>query len=135
MNQQIDSAIQSRVVEIGLEAYVSKLKTDTEKSLQLRQETPEQVERKLRIIVSTLMFVERVLARPDIESYSDDLKEMRERLAGAVGRKSVVAPAAGGRRKMSRTYCKKTPCKKMGFSQRASCRPYKNCFTRRARRG
>ncbi len=31
-------------------------------------------------------------------------------------------------RKMSKTYCKKTPCKKMGFSQKASCRPYKNCY-------
>jgi hypothetical protein len=32
------------------------------------------------------------------------------------------------RRKMSRKYCKKTPCKKMGFTQRASCRPWKNCY-------
>ncbi len=32
-------------------------------------------------------------------------------------------------RKMSKTYCKKTPCKKMGFSQKASCRPYKNCYS------
>lgn len=31
-------------------------------------------------------------------------------------------------RKMSKSYCKKTPCKKMGFSQKASCRPYKNCY-------
>ena len=31
-------------------------------------------------------------------------------------------------RKWSREYCKKTPCKKMGFSQKASCRPYKNCY-------
>ena len=31
-------------------------------------------------------------------------------------------------RKMSISYCKKTPCKKMGFSQKASCRPYKNCY-------
>ena len=30
-------------------------------------------------------------------------------------------------RKMTRTYCKKTPCRKMGFTQRASCRPWKNC--------
>ena len=43
----------------------------------------------------------------------------------------------GGRRKtrrfkkkrlMSKAYCKKTPCKKMGFTQRASCRPWKNCY-------
>ena len=48
----------------------------------------------------------------------------------------AAAPAAGGkRRKMSRKYCKKTTCKKMGFSQKASCRPYKNCFTRRSTQG
>lgn len=39
--------------------------------------------------------------------------------------------ATTGGRKMSRKYCRKTTCKKMGFSQKASCRPYKNCFTRR----
>jgi hypothetical protein len=38
-------------------------------------------------------------------------------------------------RKMSRAYCRTTPCRKMGFTQRASCRPYKNCFTRRGRSG
>jgi hypothetical protein len=31
-------------------------------------------------------------------------------------------------RKWSKSYCKKTPCDKMGFSQKASCRPYKNCY-------
>ena len=47
--------------------------------------------------------------------------------------------AEGGRRKtrrfkkkrlMSRKYCKKTPCRRMGFTQKASCRPYKNCFNK-----
>jgi hypothetical protein len=38
------------------------------------------------------------------------------------------------RRKMSRKYCKKTPCRKMGFSQKASCRPYKNCYLLRQTR-
>ena len=33
------------------------------------------------------------------------------------------------KRKMSKSYCKKTPCDKMGFSQKASCRPYKNCYS------
>lgn len=45
-------------------------------------------------------------------------------------------PKAGGRktrrwkmpRRMSRAYCRKTPCRRMGFTQRASCRPYKNCY-------
>jgi hypothetical protein len=50
-----------------------------------------------------------------------------EKLSSGTG----TAAAAGGRRKMSRKYCKKTTCKKMGFSQRSSCRPYKNCFTRK----
>jgi hypothetical protein len=49
----------------------------------------------------------------------------------------VFAPKGGGRRTrrtfrrprlMSRKYCKKTPCRRMGFTQRASCRPYKNCY-------
>lgn len=31
-------------------------------------------------------------------------------------------------RKYSKSYCEKTPCGKMGFSQKASCRPYKNCY-------
>lgn len=31
-------------------------------------------------------------------------------------------------RKYSKSYCRKTSCKKMGFTQRSSCRPYKNCF-------
>lgn len=31
-------------------------------------------------------------------------------------------------RRFSKTYCKKTKCSKMGFTQRASCRPYKNCY-------
>jgi hypothetical protein len=31
-------------------------------------------------------------------------------------------------RRMSKEYCMKTPCKHMGFSQKASCRYYKNCY-------
>lgn len=58
--------------------------------------------------------------------------EKSRELGATKGQKIFVAPAAGGkRRKMSRKYCKKTPCRKMGFTQRSSCRPYKNCFTRR----
>lgn len=45
-------------------------------------------------------------------------------------RKSSLKKLSGGfkfPRKWSKGYCKKTSCKKMGFSQRSSCRPYKNC--------
>jgi hypothetical protein len=31
-------------------------------------------------------------------------------------------------RKYSKSYCEKTSCKDMGFTQKASCRPYKNCY-------
>jgi len=48
---------------------------------------------------------------------------------------TMNAAVAGGRRKtfkkkrlMSKKYCKKTPCRRMGFTQKASCRPYKNCY-------
>jgi hypothetical protein len=30
--------------------------------------------------------------------------------------------------KMSKSYCEKTSCKDMGFSQKASCKPYKDCY-------
>lgn len=33
-------------------------------------------------------------------------------------------------RRFSRAYCKKRPCKRMGFTEKASCRPYKNCYLR-----
>jgi SAM-dependent methyltransferase len=47
---------------------------------------------------------------------------------------TIAAMRTGGRktyrmpRKYSKSYCRKTTCKKMGFTQRSSCRPYKNCF-------
>jgi hypothetical protein len=31
-------------------------------------------------------------------------------------------------RRFTRKQCKKFTCKKMGFTQKASCRPYKNCY-------
>jgi len=51
-----------------------------------------------------------------------------------VEQETLAAIRTGGRktyrmpRKYSRSYCRKTTCKKMGFTQRSSCRPYKNCF-------
>ena len=31
-------------------------------------------------------------------------------------------------RRFSRAHCMKKTCKQMGFTERSSCRPYKNCF-------
>jgi hypothetical protein len=57
-----------------------------------------------------------------------ELKKRFEKLSSEI----VTENPSGGRRKtrrlMSRKYCKKTACKKMGFTQKASCRPYKNCY-------
>ena len=62
-----------------------------------------------------------------------DLKKRFEKLASEI----VTENPSGGRRKtrrfkkkrlMSKAYCKKTPCRRMGFTQKASCRPYKNCY-------
>jgi hypothetical protein len=33
-------------------------------------------------------------------------------------------------RRFTRKYCMKKVCKRMGFTERASCRAYKNCYTR-----
>jgi len=49
-------------------------------------------------------------------------KEVGKYLGGKTQRKWKMP------RKYTRKYCKKTPCRKMGFTQRSSCRPYKNCF-------
>jgi hypothetical protein len=48
-------------------------------------------------------------------------------------------PKKGGsrrkpRRLMSKKYCKRTPCRNMGFTQKASCRPTKNCYRKTRRR-
>ena len=31
-------------------------------------------------------------------------------------------------RRFSRAHCMRKTCKQMGFTERSSCRPYKNCF-------
>ena len=54
-------------------------------------------------------------------------------LPGAVDYEAAKArfETKGGRR-FTRKQCKKFKCKTMGFSQKASCRPYKNCYKRSA---
>jgi hypothetical protein len=65
-------------------------------------------------------------------AYADALRKEEEQLAKT---KDFTLYKKGGR-KMTRRYCKRTPCRKMGFSQKASCRPWKNCYsTRRKRSG
>ena len=39
-----------------------------------------------------------------------------------------IAPKKTAGRRFTRKQCKKFKCAKMGFTQKASCRPYKNCY-------
>jgi hypothetical protein len=66
--------------------------------------------------------------RPEV--YKDAIQNAEEQLRLA---NEFTLYKKGGRR-MTRRYCKKTPCRKMGFSQKASCRPYKNCYLLRKTR-
>jgi hypothetical protein len=63
--------------------------------------------------------------------------QFKSKIDQAIKKLTPVEENIGGRRKtrrfkkkrlMSKAYCKKTPCKRMGFTQKASCRPYKNCY-------
>jgi len=67
-------------------------------------------------------------------TYDDLSAENKEKLEASLHSTLAAAPSAGGKRKwkmprkMTRRYCKKTSCRKMGFTQKASCRPWKNCY-------
>jgi len=52
-----------------------------------------------------------------------DIKKEPEQNGGKFDKSKTKMP-----RKWSKEYCKRTSCEKMGFSQRASCRPFKNCY-------
>lgn len=52
-----------------------------------------------------------------------DIKQEPEQNGGKFDKSKTKMP-----RKWSKEYCKRTSCEKMGFSQRASCRPFKNCY-------
>lgn len=72
-------------------------------------------------------FAARVPTEEEYDAIIDYTSKLTEVLMK--GKSFETAAAAGGkRRKYTRRYCKKTPCRRMGFTQKASCRPYKNCY-------
>lgn len=101
----------------GVNAYVQDFHKKTSAALAKMKEGVEKEEVKK----GQHMIVEALLTREDL---TPDSKVKLQALLGIF----AAAAAAGGKRKMTRKYCKKTPCKKMGFTQRASCRPWKNCY-------
>ena len=85
----------------------------------------------------TNMLKSKIIAWKDMSAqvYAQDIREAEEELRKAESAAELYTKSGGRRtrrfkmpRRMSRKYCKKTPCKKMGFTQRASCRPWKNCY-------
>lgn len=88
----------------------------------------------------TLPYNTRVDSADDLaDMYNIVLDKSFQDLDNIVGQGHTPGSAkvVGGRRKtrrfkkkrlMSKKYCKKTPCRRMGFTQKASCRPYKNCY-------
>jgi hypothetical protein len=63
-----------------------------------------------------------------IEPPDSDEHQFHETWYSIPTRKRKRIEGGRTRRLMSKTYCKKTPCRRMGFTQKASCRPYKNCY-------
>jgi hypothetical protein len=91
------------------------------------------------LFIAVVEYLSSRAAAPDA-GYSESTPEpesVRIQEGDLVPRQVVLT--SGGRRSrrrlMSRTYCKRTPCRKMGFTQKASCRPTKNCYRRTKRRG
>jgi hypothetical protein len=89
------------------------------------------------LVTSVATYLSERAAAPDA-TYSESTPDPESvRFLGPNFEHEQVVLTSGGRRSrrrlMSRKYCKTTPCRKMGFTQKASCRPTKNCY-RRTRR-
>jgi hypothetical protein len=66
----------------------------------------------------------------------EDAKLLEARIAELHARVAALKKRGGAYRfprRYSRKFCRRTTCRRMGFTQKASCRPYKNCY-RRTRR-
>ncbi len=77
-----------------------------------------------------ILNVARLLRRHAPQRWNTFLKmlyNVGEELKSEIGQKEMSEEFKKPR-KMGKSYCEKTPCKDMGFSQKASCRPYKNCY-------
>jgi ankyrin repeat protein len=101
--------------------YVKKGEDKTEFPLDLSQtvlQLKEAVKEKLGIAVESQKFI-----------FQGKVMKNEETLGDAkVGKGYTIQLQTIGGRRFTRKYCKKTACKTMGFTQKASCRPYKNCY-------
>jgi hypothetical protein len=115
--------------------------------IDLQKQTQETIDEFESVINEIIKVTEEDERYAELKPRALELKRKFENLFPAIGNPLPVEGDSiegdplpveeGGRRKtrrfkkkrlMTRKYCKKTPCKKMGFTQKASCRPWKNCY-------
>jgi len=86
---------------------------------------------KLELVDKVKQQIEDIIAKTKGTSLNTDALQLKMNFE-MISSEIINENTGGGRRKtrrlMSKKYCKKTPCKKMGFTQKASCRPWKNCY-------
>jgi len=101
----------------------------------LQKQTQETVNEITSVINEIIRVTEEDSRYAELKPRALELQRKFENLFPAAG--DPLPVEQGGRRKtrrfkkkrlMTRKYCKKTACKKMGFTQKASCRPWKNCY-------
>ena len=101
--------------------YVKKGEDKTEFPLDLSQtvlQLKEAVKEKLGIAVEA----QKMVFQGKILKDDQTLGEAK------VGKGYVIQLQVSGGRRFTPKQCKKFTCAKMGFTQKASCRPYKNCY-------
>jgi hypothetical protein len=108
----------------------------------LQKQTQETIDEFESVINEIIRVTKEDPRYTQLNPQAEELKRKFENLFPAEGDPLLIEGdplpvEEGGRRKtrrfkkkrlMTRKYCKKTPCKKMGFTQKASCRPWKNCY-------
>ena len=107
-----------------MESNIRKLSDNLPKLEKVKLETVGKIESAINEIVDITETDDRY---SKFNKEALDLKDRFEKFASKI----VYENPSGGRhktRKYSKKYCKKTACKKMGFTQKASCRPYINCY-------
>lgn len=101
--------------------YVENRVTTINREIAILKEAAELVEFKK---------AELAFAREDERIVNEKIRILEARLKALVGKRGGAYRFP---RRYSRKFCRRTTCKRMGFTQKASCRPYKNCY-RRTRR-
>jgi len=103
-----------------MEDNIQNLDKNLSKLGNVKMETVNKIESAINEIVNITETDDKYF---ELNSKALEVKKKFEALAREI---TYENPGVG--RLMTRKYCKKTPCKKMGFTQKASCRPWKNCY-------